>query len=170
MQLKEEFAEAHVRWQSLTVYQKFEHVVILILTLLIAVVIVFAVWSLAVKILLSLLLLETFDLTDHAVFQAVFGMIFTVIIALEFKRSLLVAAERKRDRRASSRRDPDRDAGHRSQVDHSRPLDDQRAAAVRAGGGDPVARRGVLADQGAGQTWTLASSAWRGRGERLRTG
>src|SRR6186997_1985737 len=35
-----------------------------------------------------------FDPTDYAVFQAVFGMIFTVIIALEFKRSLLVIAER----------------------------------------------------------------------------
>jgi uncharacterized membrane protein (DUF373 family) len=30
------------------------------------------------------------------VFQAVFGMIFTVIIALEFKRSLLVVTERAR--------------------------------------------------------------------------
>jgi uncharacterized membrane protein (DUF373 family) len=29
------------------------------------------------------------------VFQALFGMIFTVIIALEFKRSLLVVAERR---------------------------------------------------------------------------
>jgi uncharacterized membrane protein (DUF373 family) len=29
------------------------------------------------------------------VFQAVFGMIFTVIIALEFKKSLLVMAERR---------------------------------------------------------------------------
>jgi hypothetical protein len=75
MEWKEELAEARVRWQSLTVYQKFEHVVILILTLLIAVVIVFAVWSLALKVLLSLILLHTFDLTDHAVFQAVFGMI-----------------------------------------------------------------------------------------------
>jgi uncharacterized membrane protein (DUF373 family) len=31
----------------------------------------------------------------YAVFQAVFGMIFTVIIALEFKKSLLVVAERR---------------------------------------------------------------------------
>jgi uncharacterized membrane protein (DUF373 family) len=36
------------------------------------------------------------DLTDYSVFQAVFGMIFTVIIALEFERSLLVIAERDR--------------------------------------------------------------------------
>ena len=38
---------------------------------------------------------NTFDPTDYAVFQTVFGMIFTVIIALEFKRSLLVLAERR---------------------------------------------------------------------------
>jgi hypothetical protein len=34
---------------------------------------------------------DVFDPTDHVVFQTVFGMIFTVIIALEFKRSLLGA-------------------------------------------------------------------------------
>ena len=30
------------------------------------------------------------DPSDYAIFQAVFGMIFTVLIALEFKHSLLV--------------------------------------------------------------------------------
>jgi uncharacterized membrane protein (DUF373 family) len=34
------------------------------------------------------------DPSDYAAFQAVFGMIFTVIIALEFKKSLLIVAER----------------------------------------------------------------------------
>ena len=66
----------------------------LILTVLIAIHIVFAIWNLALKIFLSIAS-STFDPTDYAVFQAVFGMIFTVIIALEFKRSLLVAAERQ---------------------------------------------------------------------------
>ena len=37
----------------------------------------------------------TFDPTDYTVFQAIFGAIFTVIIALEFKRSLLVVAQRQ---------------------------------------------------------------------------
>ena len=37
----------------------------------------------------------SFDPSDYSAFQAVFGMIFTVIIALEFKKSLLVVAERK---------------------------------------------------------------------------
>jgi uncharacterized membrane protein (DUF373 family) len=93
MPIKEEFAEAQRRFGLLSFYDKFEHIVILILTALIAVFIVFAVWNLALKIFLNIAS-STFDPTDYAVFQAVFGMIFTVIIALEFKRSLLVAAER----------------------------------------------------------------------------
>jgi uncharacterized membrane protein (DUF373 family) len=35
------------------------------------------------------------DPTDYTVFQSVFGAILTVIIALEFKRSLLVSTERQ---------------------------------------------------------------------------
>jgi len=38
---------------------------------------------------------QNFDPTDYSVFQAIFGAIFTVIIALEFKRSLLVVAQRQ---------------------------------------------------------------------------
>jgi uncharacterized membrane protein (DUF373 family) len=91
---KEELTAAQARWELLTLYQRFEHVVILLLTGLIAIVIVFAVWNLALKVMLSLILAGTFDPTDHTVFQAVFGMIFTVIIALEFKRSLLMLTER----------------------------------------------------------------------------
>lgn len=94
MQLREEMAAAHSRWGALTFYQKFEQAVILVLTGLIAVVIVFALWHLALKVLFSLILSGTFDPTDPAVFQTVFGMIFTVIIALEFKRSLVMLAER----------------------------------------------------------------------------
>jgi len=91
---KDELTAAQTRWELLTLYQRFEHGVILLLTGLIAIVIVFAVWNLALKVMLSLILAGTFDPTDHTVFQAVFGMIFTVIIALEFKRSLLVLTER----------------------------------------------------------------------------
>ena len=75
-------------------YQKFEHAVVLVLVGLIAVVVIAAVWSLAVKILFGLVLSGRVDPTDPAVFQAVFGMIFTVIIALEFKRSLQIVTER----------------------------------------------------------------------------
>jgi uncharacterized membrane protein (DUF373 family) len=94
MRLKDEFSAEQLQWQALTFYQKFEHAIILILTGLIAIVIIAAVWSLAFKILSELILTRTFDPTDHVVFQSVFGMIFTVIIALEFKRSLLLVAQR----------------------------------------------------------------------------
>ena len=56
--------------------------------------ITFAIWNLALKILTSIFA-AGFDPTDYAVFQAVFGMIFTVIIALELKRSLLGLDERQ---------------------------------------------------------------------------
>ena len=94
MALRKELSDARVQWGLLTLYQKFEHAVILFLTGLIAVVIVIAVWKLAFKIVTSIFT-STFDPTDYEVFQVVFGMIFTVLIALEFKRSLLVVAERR---------------------------------------------------------------------------
>ena len=90
-----EFAEACARWKLLSLYQKFEHAIIIALTALIAILVVLAVWNLALKIFTSIFA-SGFDPTDYSVFQAVFGMIFTVIIALEFKRSLLVIAERDR--------------------------------------------------------------------------
>ena len=96
MPLKEQLTAERQRWKLLTIYQKFEHAVILVLTALIAVVVAFALWNLVLKILLSIISSGGFDPTDYAVFQAFFGMIFTVIIALEFKRSLLVVAERRR--------------------------------------------------------------------------
>jgi uncharacterized membrane protein (DUF373 family) len=79
----------------LSFYQKFEHAVIIVLTALIAIVVALAVWNLVLKVLLSIISSGGFDPTDYTVFQALFGMIFTVIIALEFKRSLLVVAERQ---------------------------------------------------------------------------
>jgi uncharacterized membrane protein (DUF373 family) len=92
---REDTETTRERWRGLSFYQWFEHGVVLILTGLIAVVIVAAVWSLALKILSGLILSGSFDPTEHGVFQSVFGMIFTVIIALEFKRSLLLVTERK---------------------------------------------------------------------------
>jgi uncharacterized membrane protein (DUF373 family) len=95
MPLKEEIAAGRQRWGLLSFYQKFEHAVILVLTALIAIVVALAVWNLVLKVLLSILSTGGLDPTDYTVFQALFGMILTVIIALEFKRSLLVVAERR---------------------------------------------------------------------------
>jgi uncharacterized membrane protein (DUF373 family) len=68
---------------------------ILILSTLIAVVVALAAWNLVLKVLSSIVS-TGLDLTDYTVFQILFGLIFTVIIALEFKRSLFVIAEQQR--------------------------------------------------------------------------
>jgi uncharacterized membrane protein (DUF373 family) len=95
MTLKDELAEGRARWSRLTFYEKFEHVVIMVLETIIAIVVVAAVWNLALKVVFGLILAGSFDPTDYTIFQTVFGMIFTVIIALEFKKSLTVMAERR---------------------------------------------------------------------------
>lgn len=82
-------------WHRFPLYEWFEELVIGVLTALIAVVILAALWNLVTEVFTALVLVGSFDPTDHAVFQRVFGMIFTVIIALEFKRSILVATERR---------------------------------------------------------------------------
>ncbi|MDB5639826.1 MAG: hypothetical protein JWP51_4734 [Bradyrhizobium sp.] len=95
MSIREELTEARDKLKVLSLYQRFEHIVIMILTALIAVIVVVAVWNLSLKILFGLVLSGSLDPSDYAIFQAVFGMVFTVIIALEFKKSLLVIAERR---------------------------------------------------------------------------
>ena len=93
MSIKEELGNAREQFKLLSLYQRFEHIVITILTALIAIIVVVAVWNLTLKIVFGLILPGNLDPSDYAIFQAVFGMIFTVIIALEFKKSLLVVAE-----------------------------------------------------------------------------
>ena len=95
MLIKEQFRDAREKFKLLSLYQQFEHVIIIILTAMISVIVVVAVWNLSLKILFGLILSGNLDPSDYAIFQGVFGMIFTVIIALEFKKSLLVIAERR---------------------------------------------------------------------------
>lgn len=77
----------------MSLYEKYEQVVILVLSAIIAVIIAASVWALLREVA-NRLVLGAFDTLDHTTFQVVFGMIFTVVIALEFKRSLLVATQR----------------------------------------------------------------------------
>ena len=94
MSLRDEVKATTAQFKVLSLYQRFEHAVILILTALIAIVVVVAVWNLILKVVVGLVVVGGFDLSEHSAFQAVFGLIFTVIIALEFKKSLLVVAQR----------------------------------------------------------------------------
>ncbi|TCT12487.1 uncharacterized membrane protein (DUF373 family) [Tepidamorphus gemmatus] len=81
------------QWSAMTLYEKFEQIVVFALSLIIAVIVVASLWALLREVV-TRLVLGAFDRLDYSTFQVVFGMIFTVVIALEFKRSLLVATER----------------------------------------------------------------------------
>ncbi len=81
-------------WHTLTFYEKFEEVVSLILTAIIACIIVIALLNLVRETVL-LLWKTGLDPLDHKVFQKIFGMIMTLLIALEFKHSILKVTLRK---------------------------------------------------------------------------
>ncbi|WP_375466317.1 phosphate-starvation-inducible PsiE family protein [uncultured Methylobacterium sp.] len=85
--------EVRAVWSTLTLYERFEEVVVLALTGLISLVVVAAMVNLSYRIVM-LLLVGLLDPAEHSVFQAVFGMIFTVLIALEFNHSILGVLKR----------------------------------------------------------------------------
>lgn len=74
-------------------YERFEQIVAFILSLIITVVIVMALIQL-IKHLLPLILGGALDPLDHKVFQTLFGMIMTLLIAMEFKHSIVKVALR----------------------------------------------------------------------------
>lgn len=98
MQEVDEFHDesAHERWSLTWLYGLFEQAMVLVLMALMAIVIVGAVLSLVEHIVMGLVVEQNIDPLDEVVFSSLFGMVLTVIIALEFKRSILVAAERRR--------------------------------------------------------------------------
>ncbi len=81
-------------WADMSFYERFEHIVALILTALITVIVAVALIRLA-SVVFTLLVLGALDPLDHAVFTTVFGMIMTLLIAMEFKHSILSVLERK---------------------------------------------------------------------------
>jgi hypothetical protein len=56
-------ASPQYRWRQLTVYLKFEHAVVLVLTALLSL-IISAIWKLALKVVFGQVLSDSFDLTD----------------------------------------------------------------------------------------------------------
>ena len=94
MRLRDELRSAGRLFGGLSFYERFEHAVVLVLTGLIVAVVASATWRLTLAVV-ALVLANQVDPANQQVFQAVFGMIFTVIIALEFKHSLLVVLARQ---------------------------------------------------------------------------
>jgi uncharacterized membrane protein (DUF373 family) len=87
-------AETREQWSIMSLYQRFEQVVAIVLSLVIAVVIALALVQLVVRIL-PLLVSGAIDALDHEVFQTLFGMIMTLLIAMEFKHSIIRVALRR---------------------------------------------------------------------------
>jgi len=81
-------------WAVMTFYERFEQVVALILANVIAVVVVISLFQL-IRAVLVLLAGEAFHLLDHAAFQGLFGIIMTLLIAMEFKYSIIRVALRR---------------------------------------------------------------------------
>jgi uncharacterized membrane protein (DUF373 family) len=88
------FDETRHHWSIMTAYERFEQIVAFALSLVIAVVIVIALLQLMLNVL-PLVLGGALDPLDHGVFQALFGMIMTLLIAMEFKHSIIRVALRR---------------------------------------------------------------------------
>jgi len=77
-------------------YHLFEHLIANILVLLISFIVVVALYKLGEDVV-SLLVSKAFDPLKHETFQTVFGGIMTLLIAMEFKHSILVVTKRQQN-------------------------------------------------------------------------
>ena len=119
-------------------YERFEQVVALVLSAVIAVIIVVSLFQL-ISIVFTLLVLDAFNPLDHKVFQSVFGMIMTLLIAMEFKHSIVRVALRRDSIIRGQDGGPDRGDRTLPQVRDPRlrrePRKDSRAGRRHAGSG-----------------------------------
>ena len=69
-------------------YNKFEHSVMLVLTLLLVLMIAFATWHLMLEVY-DLVVGGALDPTDPKLYPNIFSLIFTILIGFEFKHSFL---------------------------------------------------------------------------------
>ncbi|MAN52617.1 MULTISPECIES: phosphate-starvation-inducible PsiE family protein [unclassified Marinimicrobium] len=86
--------EMRSQWRLMTVYERFEQVVAMTLSGLIAVVIVISLIQL-IRLVFTMLVMDALNPLDHKVFQLVFGATMTLLIAMEFKHSIVKVALRK---------------------------------------------------------------------------
>jgi uncharacterized membrane protein (DUF373 family) len=80
-------------WNVMGFYQRFEQAVALLLTFIIAIVVLMALYDLAREVVR--LLVARVHPPAERVFQTLFGQIMTLLIALEFKHSILRLAARR---------------------------------------------------------------------------
>ncbi len=75
-------------WKLLSFYEKFEKVICIILSFFVALIIICATYKLGYHIF-AFFLEKGIDPLEHKSFKALFGMIMIVLIALEFKHSIV---------------------------------------------------------------------------------
>jgi uncharacterized membrane protein (DUF373 family) len=81
-------------WGVLTFYQRFESAVALVLTAVVALIIVVALYRLASSVVTGLVF-GMLDPLDPRVFQLVFGEVLTLLIALEFNHTMQYVVTRQ---------------------------------------------------------------------------
>jgi uncharacterized membrane protein (DUF373 family) len=75
-------------------YERFEQAVAIALSIVISLIVLLALYQL-IKEVVIILFIHAQDPLEHQVFQAVFGMIMTLLIAIEFKHSIIRVALRQ---------------------------------------------------------------------------
>jgi uncharacterized membrane protein (DUF373 family) len=88
------WSHLQTQWAVLSYYQRFEGLVALILTLVIALIILVALFRLTSSVITGLLF-GALDPLDPDIFQSVFGEILTLLIALEFNHTLQYVVKRQ---------------------------------------------------------------------------
>jgi uncharacterized membrane protein (DUF373 family) len=81
-------------WRNpLMLHERFEKIIALILSVAIAVIIIISLYQ-VLRTIYTMLVMDATNPLDHEVFQAVFGMIMTLLIAMEFMHSVVRMATR----------------------------------------------------------------------------
>ncbi|AFI84582.1 phosphate-starvation-inducible PsiE family protein [Methylophaga nitratireducenticrescens] len=81
-------------WALMSYYERFEQIIALVLSVVISVIILISLYQL-IRTVFDLLIIDAFNPLEHQVFQTVFGMIMTLLIAMEFKHSIVKVALRQ---------------------------------------------------------------------------
>jgi uncharacterized membrane protein (DUF373 family) len=87
------FGISSSEWNAMSFYRQFEQIITWILTMSIAVIITIALLRLIVTIF-QLLVIGALNPLNHQEFELIFGMIMTLLIAMEFNHSILQTMER----------------------------------------------------------------------------
>lgn len=92
--IKKAAATFREQWRVMTFYERFEQAIAVALSLVIAVIILVSMVQL-IRIVFTMLIVDAFNPLEHHIFQTVFGMIMTLLIAMEFKHSIIRVALRR---------------------------------------------------------------------------